>query len=209
MDIFSEIGLSEKEVTALLGTGVSYLKTSGARQALLGEDDEGELTGILLDGVAFLESINLENQRRILDCYEAGDVFDRKSFPDVESRSYYVVSAQKGTRALFVHENRLDRAGAPGRKLSAFLAGRASCRSRQRALLHVDILGQRTLRQKLLAYFAHRAGQGRPARFLLPFSLTDCADYLGVDRSAMMRELKKMKEEGLVLIQGRTVRLER
>ena len=34
--------------------------------------------------------------------------------------------------------------------------------------------------------------------FTLPFSLTDLADYLNVDRSAMMRELKLLKEDGLV-----------
>ena len=41
----------------------------------------------------------------------------------------------------------------------------------------------------------------------MPFSLTDCADYLGADRSAMMRELGRMKEEGLVAVQGREIRL--
>ena len=34
--------------------------------------------------------------------------------------------------------------------------------------------------------------------FELPLSLTDLADYLSVDRSAMMRELKLLKEDGLV-----------
>ena len=34
--------------------------------------------------------------------------------------------------------------------------------------------------------------------FKLPFSLTDLADYLSVDRSAMMREIKLLKEDGFI-----------
>ena len=34
--------------------------------------------------------------------------------------------------------------------------------------------------------------------FNLSFSLTDLADYLSIDRSAMMREIKSLKEEGFI-----------
>ena len=44
--------------------------------------------------------------------------------------------------------------------------------------------------------------------FSLPFSYTDCADYLFVDRSAMMRELGRMKEEGLIRTEGQKIWLE-
>ena len=43
--------------------------------------------------------------------------------------------------------------------------------------------------------------------FLLPFTLSTLADYLSIDRSAMMRELKKLREEGLVDVQRRNVRV--
>ena len=41
----------------------------------------------------------------------------------------------------------------------------------------------------------------------MPFAFTTLAEYLSVDRSAMMRELKKMREEGLVHVEGRTITL--
>ena len=43
--------------------------------------------------------------------------------------------------------------------------------------------------------------------FEIPLSLSDLADYLSVDRSAMMREIKKMNQEGLIVSKGRSVRL--
>ena len=47
----------------------------------------------------------------------------------------------------------------------------------------------------------------RGGEFSLPFSLSALADYISTDRSAMMRELKKMRDEKLVDIQGRRVLL--
>ena len=43
--------------------------------------------------------------------------------------------------------------------------------------------------------------------FTLPFTLSALADYISADRSAMMRELKRMKAEGLVEMDGRRVTL--
>ena len=50
----------------------------------------------------------------------------------------------------------------------------------------------------ILMYFSLISTRKLSKTFELPFSLTDLADYLNVDRSAMMRELKLLKEDGLV-----------
>ena len=41
----------------------------------------------------------------------------------------------------------------------------------------------------------------------MPFSLTTLADYICCDRSAMMREISQMKQEGLVEIDKREVKV--
>ena len=43
--------------------------------------------------------------------------------------------------------------------------------------------------------------------FTMPFSQTRLADYICVDRSAMLRELKKMSVEGIIDIDKRNVKL--
>lgn len=62
----------------------------------------------------------------------------------------------------------------------------------------IELLTQRTTRDKLLMYFSLISTRTLAKTFELPLSLTDLADYLSVDRSAMMRELKLLKEDGLV-----------
>ena len=64
--------------------------------------------------------------------------------------------------------------------------------------LRIEILSQKTNRDKILSYFRILSQNSFSKTFTLPFSLTDLADYLSVDRSAMMREIKALKEDGII-----------
>ena len=65
-------------------------------------------------------------------------------------------------------------------------------------------LTKKNIRDKLLTYFNLLSTRKLSKTFSLPFSLTDLADYLSVDRSAMMRELSHLKEEGFIEKKGNT-----
>ena len=67
----------------------------------------------------------------------------------------------------------------------------------------VDVLSRRSIREKLLCYFRQLAGKAGGDTFTLPFSLSVLADYIATDRSAMMRELKRLREDGTVESDGR------
>ena len=62
----------------------------------------------------------------------------------------------------------------------------------------IELLTARSIRNKLLAYFELEAKKNNSKTFNLNYSYTDLADYLAIDRSAMMRELKNLKEDRLI-----------
>ena len=64
--------------------------------------------------------------------------------------------------------------------------------------LRIELLSQKTIRDKILSYFRILSQNSFSKTFTLPFSLTDLADYLSIDRSAMMREIKTLKEDGVI-----------
>jgi len=66
----------------------------------------------------------------------------------------------------------------------------------------IEHTSKRTTREKLLSYFAELSAKESSKKFTLPFSKTQLADYLFVDRSAMMRELAKMKKEKAIDFSG-------
>ena len=63
------------------------------------------------------------------------------------------------------------------------------------------------IREKLLCFFEQLADEHGSRTFPLPFSLSMLADYISADRSAMMREMRKMREEDLISTEGRSVTL--
>ena len=73
--------------------------------------------------------------------------------------------------------------------------------------MRVELLTKRSTRDKLLGYFNLLSTRNLSKTFKLPFSLTDLADYLSVDRSAMMRELKLLKEENFIKKNGKIITL--
>lgn len=71
----------------------------------------------------------------------------------------------------------------------------------------IELLANRSIRDKLLGYFTYLSKAKLSKSFTIGFSLTDLADYLNVDRSAMMRELTYLKQEGIVAKLGNRITL--
>jgi CRP-like cAMP-binding protein len=62
----------------------------------------------------------------------------------------------------------------------------------------VEVVSKRTIREKLLAYLSIQAQIQESRYFEIPLGRVELAEYLCVDRSALTRELAKMKEDGLI-----------
>lgn len=71
----------------------------------------------------------------------------------------------------------------------------------------VQVLTQLTIREKLRCYFQLMEARNNKKTFDIPYSYTGLAEYLSVDRSAMMRELKMMQEEGEICRKKRNISL--
>ena len=59
----------------------------------------------------------------------------------------------------------------------------------------------------LIQYFTIMSNKHSSKFIYLPFNFIDLADYLAVDRCAMSRELKYLKEEGFIEIKGKRITL--
>lgn len=166
--------------------------------------------GILSEGSAVMERIDRQGGRTILEHLENGGVFgEMLMFQNVAGDSITVV-AEQPCRVWFIDAvhvtHQCENACAHHTRLVEnmlhLMAGKASALSER-----VEVLSRRSIREKLLCYFSLLSARAGEQGFSLPFSLSALADYISADRSAMMRELKKMREERLVSVQGRRVTL--
>ncbi|MDD2569043.1 MAG: Crp/Fnr family transcriptional regulator [Clostridia bacterium] len=62
----------------------------------------------------------------------------------------------------------------------------------------MNILSQRTIREKILTYLTTQADNAGSLIFTIPFNRGELADFLSVDRSALSRELANMQALGLI-----------
>jgi len=62
----------------------------------------------------------------------------------------------------------------------------------------LEITSKRNIREKLTAYLLMQAEEANSADFTIPLSRSELADYLYVDRSALSRELCKMRDDELI-----------
>ena len=112
-----------------------------------------------------------------------------------------MASAAEKTQVLFLNVNRILVTCSPAcefhsrlvRNLLTIMAGKNLMLTRK-----IDHMGQRTTREKVMAYLSFQADRQNSGSFLIPFDRQELADYLAVDRSALSAELSRMKKEGMI-----------
>ena len=73
-----------------------------------------------------------------------------------------------------------------------------------RLIEKTEILCKKTLRGKIMAYLEQEARYNGSDKFTIPFNRTDLANYLDADRSALTRELARMRADGVISFEKNT-----
>lgn len=170
---------------------------------------QGRVLGILQEGQAALVKIDAAGSRTVLERMGPGGVFgELVAFASLPCDSVTLV-CETDCVLVFLPQGKLAapcvKACPCHRQLLENLLGLMSRKAFDLSE-RVEVLSCRTTREKLLCYFRICAYQKKSLAFTLPFTLSALADYLCVDRSAMMRELKRLREEGVLEASGRQVR---
>jgi CRP-like cAMP-binding protein len=71
----------------------------------------------------------------------------------------------------------------------------------------IEILTKKSIRDKLLEYFKIISNKNGSRIIYLTLNYSELANYLAVDRSAMSRELKNLKEEGFIKTENKKITL--
>lgn len=73
----------------------------------------------------------------------------------------------------------------------------------------IAMFTQRTLRENIMNYIKQQTIIQKSSVILLPMSKRQLADYFGVQRPSLFRELKKLKEEGIIEINNRRIAIKK
>jgi len=203
-------GISQGEVEAMIHCFRMRHGRFQSGETVCAYSGEGQDVGVVVNGTAELVRFDSAGTRTILERLETGGVFGEVlAFTSSFGDCVEVVSAS-GCEVLFMDYahimKRCEKACLHHSKLVQNMF-RLVAEQAQELSRRVEVLSRRSIRDKLLCYFRLQCMAAGGDSFDLPFTLSALADYISTDRSAMMRELKKMREEGLVSMEGRRVDL--
>lgn len=164
--------------------------------------------GVVLDGVVSVCRKGADGESFVIENLSSGDVFG-EVFSNFAFDDLYV-KAWSDASIVFIEYSRIIR---PCKRscechsvvisnLFEILASKLGAYSER-----IEVLSKRSIRDKVLTYFDILSRKSLSKSFFIPFSYTEFAEYLGVDRAAMTREISNLKEDGLVLSQGRKITL--
>lgn len=164
---------------------------------------------ILLSGEADLVRYDLNGDKSIIEHFSKNDIFG-EAFYIITINNELSVEAKKNCEVLFFIYDNIYQKCRNSCKFHQILSANFSNLILNKVMdlnTRIEILTKRTIREKLRGYFNILSTRNLSKTFTLPFSLTDLADFLSVDRSAMMRELKSLKDEGFIKKNGNKITL--
>lgn len=199
-------GVSKEEYKAMMICFKTVIKTyKKGEEITVGQNR----VGIVQKGKASLLKNDLNGIRTIFEQLRPGSVFgDVLAFASPDT-SFFIL-CEETTKIMFIdYEHIIKRCPNACTHHSVVVQNLVKLMSEKTQALseHLEILSQRSIRDKLMAYFTLLSVKNKSAYFTLPFSQTSLADYICVDRSAMVRELKKMTNDNLIEIDKRNVKL--
>lgn len=156
--------------------------------------------GLILSGSVRTEHTDVWGNKSILSIVSAGGVF-AEAYACIPNEPMLVDAvANEDCEILFISVPRL------------FLPC-PLCKSQNKLIQNLVIISARknmqlskrslhtspkTIRGRLLSYFSQQISTQKSSRIVIPFDRQQLADYLNLDRSALSKELGKMKRDGLI-----------
>ena len=68
----------------------------------------------------------------------------------------------------------------------------------------IEILSKKNIREKIMTFLTYESEKYNSNKVKIPFSKSKFAEYLGVNRSSLMRELSNMKSDGIIELNNKT-----
>ena len=168
------------------------------------------MVGILLSGTASVMHLQPNGTQTMTEYLGPGDMFSEVFFKNAANPENYSIYCNEDARIQFFDFQHVFTPCSNSCSChSHLIENMVLILSRKAVQLseRVEILSRRTTREKLQSCFNIMAAKNHSDTFTLPFTMSALAEYLSIDRSAMTREIRKLKEEGVLDIQKHTVHI--
>lgn len=203
-------GLDRDSIRSLMGCLNASITHTRKGEPVFLEGDPTDRIGLVLEGAVQIVRDDFYGNRTVLAVTEPGELFAETfvcAGQEAMPVSGYAISDSKilwldCKKMLTVCTNACGFHNTLVQNLLQVLAQK-NLRLNQK----IQVMSQKTTREKLMAYLLDQAKQKDSREFTIPLDRQALADFLGVERSAMSAELSKLRRGGVLETKGSSFRL--
>lgn len=181
-------------------------KTFYNKELILSDNPIKKKIGFITYGKANIVKTDKNGITTIMRDLKENDIFSNLFFQESEDEIYII--SNKETEVIFIdYYNILKNCNkaCPFHNTLVLTLFELLIKDNKQQNEKIELLSKRTVRDKVSYFLKNRANENNI--FKVTTSYTAIADYIFVDRSNLMRELKKMEEENLIKKDKKTIRI--
>lgn len=194
-------GIDETKLVSILGCIGAQMRSYRKDEFVFLAGDKATGVGVVLSGGVRILQEDFQGGRAILAHVAPGEVFG-EAFPFLSNPVLRVsVAASEASEIMTLNYQKIVTgcSSACGFRIQLFMNMLQILAEKSVQLTEkLEHLSKRTTREKVLSFLSMQALLAKSATVTIPFNKTELAEYLCVDRSALARELKTMRDEGVL-----------
>lgn len=166
------------------------------------------IIGIVAEGAINIVQNNYNGEKIVVERLNKDDVFGTM-FLDIANDDFDIITLEDSKIIIIDFQNIINNSFYHYSYYHKFISNLLNIVSEKMKEKNerIQLLSQKTIRNKLLEYFKLKTENRITKNVYLPYTFTELANYLGIDRSAMYRELKHLQDEGLIEIKNKKITL--
>ncbi len=202
--LFDNISIKEKNklINYLEGLFFNFKKNADISKTL-----KDNIIGIIISGSAKIVYTDYNGNKLVIEELYEDDIFG-SNLSYLYNKEYEVLASEDTTVLVFDYDfiikNKLNTDYFNTFLKNIIIIFNDKIRKKNDRL---QIISKKTIRDKLLEYFDIESSLHGSSIIYLTISFSELADFLAIDRSAMHRELKNLKDEGIIDVKGKKITL--
>jgi CRP-like cAMP-binding protein len=204
-------GVSREECRRMMSCFKPEIRKFTAGSIIADFCEPSDKIGIMLSGNAVMVRYDINGVRTIIEALGEQSIFGEYfTFSGAQRNSIEIV-AESDCEIMFMHQSEITKRCENACQCHSRVVENLLMLMSEKAISlseRIEVLSQRSIGDKLLSclkIFEDKTPNGQVPQ--IPFSTTALSDYLCVNRSALQREMTKLKSEGLLTMSKRKFRL--
>jgi len=194
-------GIGPEDMEGMLGCIGYHVREFQKGEIIAFEEENINHVGVVMDGAVDMIKEDVWGNRTMLLRSYRSDIFGETFACGEDSLAVVSFVASRDSKVLFLSFCRVMHTCSHACVFHQTLIEnmvRIIAQKNRELMRKVEVVSKKSLREKILAYLSIQSQSQGKKRFEIPLGRVEWAEYLCADRSALTRELAKMKEEGLI-----------